>query len=217
MKTRLLIITILSITCVTSTVMEVYGHGVGPRFNSGFYRVEDDMYSKTTVSVGESFILNGTIVSLVERDFTGNMNIRFDYTNNDPWLVNLLKSNFSCLAKDTCAESIHVFPNQNHWYMDIQPTPDSYLLKGDEIIFYSIEITPLKGGTYHVHTDPDADIPSFRYIGPGETIVVQGSQDITDGELFEFYIPYTIGFVLITIGLIYGIVFIYRKIQRKRK
>lgn len=217
MKTRFLVITVLCVVCVTSTVIEVYGHGVGPRFDTGFYRVEDEVYSKTTVSVGESFILNGTLVSLVERDFTGNMNIRFDYTNNDSWIVNLLKSNFSCLAKDTCAKSILVEPYQNHWYMDVRATPDSYLLKGNEMISYSIEITPLKSGTYHIHTDPDADIPSFRYIGSGDTIIVQGSQDITEGELFGFYIPYTVGFVLIVIGIGYGTIFIYRKIQRKRK
>ena len=214
MKARLLIIAILCAVCVTSTVMEVYGHGVGSRFDTGFYRVEDEMYSKTTVSVGESFILNGTIVSLVERGFTGNMNIRFDYTNNEPWFVNLLKSNFSCLAKDTCEKSIIVAPNQNHWYMNVQPTPNSYLLKGDETISYSIEITPLKGGTYHVHTDPNADIESFRYIGPGETIIVEGSQDVTEGELFGFYIPYTAGFVLMVIGLVCGVVFVYRRIRK---
>jgi hypothetical protein len=214
MKTRLLIVFVFCVVCVTSTVIEVYGHGVGPRFDTGFYRVEDVMYSKTTVSVGEPFILNGTIVSLVERDFTGNMDIRFDYTNNEPWLVNLLKSNFSCLVKDTCETSILVEPYQNHWYMDVKATPDSYLLKGNEMISYSIEITPLKSGTYHVHTDPDADIPSFRYIGTGDTIIVEGLQDVTEGEMFEFYIPYTIGFVLIIIGLVYGAVFVYR---RKRK
>lgn len=217
MMTRSLVIAVLCVVCVTSTVIEVYGHGVGSKFNTGFYRVEDEMYSKTTVSVGESFFLNGTIVSLVERDITGNMDIRFDHTNNDPWIVNLLKSNFSCLAKDTCAKSILVEPYQNHWYMDIQPTPDSYLLKGDEMISYSIEITPLKGGTYHIHTDPDADIPSLRYIGSGQTIIVEGSQDITEGELFGFYIPYTLGFVLIMIGLGYGVVFVYRRKQRNRK
>jgi hypothetical protein len=217
MKTRFLIIIVFFVVFVTYAEFEVYGHGVGFRFNTGFYRVEDEMYSKTTVSVGESFFLNGTIVSLVERDIAGNMDIRFDHTNNDPWIVNLLKSNFSCLAKDTCAKSILVEPYQNHWYMDIQPTPDSYLLKGDEMISYSIEITPLKGGTYHIHTDPDADIPSFRYIGAGETIIVNGSQDITEGELFGFYISYTVGFVLIMIGLGYGVVFVYRRKQRKRK
>jgi len=217
MKTRLLIILVFFAVCVTSTVLEVYGHGVGPRLSTGFYRVENEMYSKTTVSVGESFILNGTIISLVERDITGNMDIRLDYTNNDPWFVNLLKSNFSCLAKDTCAESIHVAPNQNHWYMDILPTPNSYLLKGDEMISYSIEIVPLKSGTYHIHTDPNADIESFRYIGSGQTIIVNGLQDITEGELFEFYIPYTAGFVLLMIGLACGIIFVCRKIQRNGK
>ena len=80
---------------------------------------------------------------------------------------------------------------------------------------YSIEITPLKGGIYHIHTDPNADISSFRYIGPGQTIMVEGSQDITEGELFEFYIPYTVGFVLMIIGIGYGVVFIYRRKRRK--
>ena len=215
MKTRLLIIAILCAVCVTSALIEVYGHGVGSKLSTGFYRVEDEMYSQTTVYVGESFILNGTLVSLVERGFTGNMDIRFDYANNDSWFVNLLKSNFSCLTKNTCAKSILVPSNQNHWYMDIVSTPNSYMLKGDETISYSIEITPLKGGIYHVHTDPNADISSFRYLGAGQTIIVEGSQAITTGELFGFYIPYAIGFVLIVIGLAYGVVFVYTRKQRK--
>ena len=74
---------------------------------------------------------------------------------------------------------------------------------------------PLKSGIYHVHTDPNADISSFRYIGPGQTIMVEGSQDITEGELFEFYIPYSIGFALMIISIVYGVVLIYRRKHRK--
>ena len=215
MKTRVLIIIAFFVVFATYAELEAYGHGIGPRFSTGFYRVEGQTFSKTTVSIGESFFINGNLVSLVERDITGTMDIRFDYANNNPWLVNLLKSNFSCLAKDTCAESIIVAPYQNHWYMEIKSKPDAYVLKGDDTISYSIEITPLKTGTYHIHTDPDADIDSFRYIGPGETVIVDGSQDITEGELFGFYVPYTAGFVLIVIGLGYGVVFVYRRKQRK--
>jgi methane/ammonia monooxygenase subunit B len=191
--------------------LEAYGHGVGPRSNAGFYRVEDETFSTTTVSVGESFFINGTLVSLVERDIRGTMDVKFDYTNNDSWFVNLLKSNFSCLGKDMCTKPIPVAQNQNHWYLDIKPKPDAYELKGNDMISYSIEITPLKGGTYHIHTDPDADIDSFRHIGNGQTITVEGLQDITEGELLEFYIPYTIGFALLIIVLVYGVIFVYRK------
>ena len=70
---------------------------------------------------------------------------------------------------------------------------------------------------YTTFIDPNADINSFRHIGPGQTITVEGSQDITEGELFEFYIPYTVGFVLMIIGLGYGVVFIFRRKQRIRK
>ena len=215
MKTRVLIIIVFCVFFAAYAELEAYGHGVGPRFNTGFYRVEEQTFSNTTVSVGKSLSINGNLVSLVERDITGTMDIRFDYVNNDPWLVNLLKSNFSCLAKDTCAESIIVAPNQNHWYMDVKSKPDAYVLKGDDTISYSIEIIPLKAGTYHIHTDPNAEIDSFRYVGPGETVTVDGSQDITEGELLEFYVPYTVGFGLFVIGLGYGIVFVYRRKQRK--
>ena len=32
---------------------------------------------------------------------------------------------------------------------------------------------PLKSGIYHILTDPNADISSFRYIGLGQTITVE--------------------------------------------
>lgn len=217
MKIRTLIIIVFFVVFATYAEFEVYGHGVGSRFDTGFYRIEDEIFSKTTVNVGEPFFINGTIVSLVERDIQGKMNVRFDYTNNDPWFVNLLRSNFSCLAQDMCTKPILVAHNQNHWYVDIKPKSGTYVLEGNDTISYSIEITALKGGTYHIHTDPDADIQSLRYVGPGQTIIVNGSQDITEGELFGFYIPYTVGFILIIIGLGYGIIFVYRRKQRKRK
>ena len=215
MKTKSSLVLLFFVILSTYAELEAFGHGVGPRLNTGFYRIENETYSQTTVHVGESFFLNGTIQSLVERDITGIMNIRFDHTNSDPWFVNLLKSNFSCLTKDTCKQSIHVEPNQNHWYMDVLPASNSYVLKGNDVVFYSMEIIPLKGGTYHIHTDPNADIESFRYIGPGQTITVEGSQDITEGELFGFYVPYVASFLLITVGLGYGIVFVYRRKRRK--
>ena len=159
-----MLITIFFVSFSTYAELDVFGHGVGPRFNAGFYRVENTSYSETTIDVGESFFLNGTLVSLVEKDIAGTMDIRFDYANNDPWFVNLLKSNFSCRVKDTCAKSIHVFPNQNHWYMDVRPTPDSYVLKGNDVMPYSLEMTPLKSGIYHIHTDPNADIEIHRHL-----------------------------------------------------
>jgi hypothetical protein len=217
MKTRLLIIIVFFVVFATYAELEVYGHGVGSRFSTGFYRIEDETFSKTVVSVGEPFFINGTITSLVERDIQVNMDVKFDYANNDSWFVNLLKSNFSCLAQDMCTKPILVAHNQNHWYMDVKTKPDAYVLEGNDMISYSIEMTPLKGGTYHIHTDPNADIDSFRHIGPGQTITVEGLQDITEGELFEFYIPYTVGFVLIIIALWYGIVFVYRRKQRIKK
>lgn len=217
MKTRFLIIIVFFVVFATYADLEVYGHGVGSRFSTGFYRIEDEAFPKTTVHVGEPFFINGTIASLVERDIQGNMDVKFDYASNDSWFVNLLKSNFSCLAQDMCTKPILVAHNQNHWYMDIKAKPDAYVLEGNGMISYSIEMTPLKGGIYHIHTDPNADIDSFRYVGPGQTITVEGSQDITEGELFEFYIPYTVGFVLMIIGLWCGVVFVFRRKQRIRK
>ncbi len=215
MKNIFLIVIAFFVVFAPYAELEAYGHGLGARFNTGFYRVENETFSKTTVSVGESFSINGTLVSLVEKDLQGKMNIKFNYAGNDPWFVNILKSNFSCLAQDACTNPNLVARYQNHWYMDIASKPDAYVLEGNESISYSIEIVPLKSGTYHIHTDPDANSPpTFMYLGPGQTVIVEGSQDITEGELFEFYIPYIVGFVLIVIGLGYGAVFVYR---RKRK
>ena len=217
MKTRISVIIVFFVVFATYAELEVYGHGLGARFDTAYYRIEDESISNTAIPVGESFLLNGTLVSLVKRDIQGKMDVRFDYANDDSWFVNVLKSNFSCLAQEMCTEPILAARNQNHWYMDIKPEPDAYVLEGDTLFSYSIELTPLKGGTYHIHTDPNADIPSFRYIGPGHTITVDGSQDITEGELFGFYIPYTVGFVLIAIGMGYVTVFVHRRKQRKRK
>lgn len=215
MNARFSIIAVFFVIFAGYAELEVYGHELGARFDTAYYKIEDETISKTTVSVGESFFINGTLSSLVERDIQGKMDVRFDYANMDSWLVSLLKSNFACLAQGMCAKSILVPLNQNHWYMDIKSEPDAYVLEGDNMFSYSIEMVPLKSGVYHIHTDPNADISSFRYIGPGQTIFVEGSQDITEGELFEFYIPYSIGFVLMTSGIGYGVVFIYRRKQRK--
>ena len=219
MKTKLLLIFTLGFFVVFATYaeLEVYGHGLGARFSTAYYRIENETFSKTTVSVGESFFVNGTLSSLVERDIKGKMDVRFDYANMDSWFVNLLKSNFLCLVQEMCTKPTLVALNQNHWYMDITSEPEAYVLEGDKTFSYSIELTPLKSGVYHIHTDPNADITSFRSIGPGQTIFVEGSQDITEGELFEFYIPYTAGFVLMMIGLACSIIFIHRRKQRKRK
>jgi len=69
----------------------------------------------------------------------------------------ILKSNFSCLAQDMYTKPILVAHNQNHWYMDIKAKPDAYVLEGNDMISYSIEMTPLKGGIYHIHR------PQCRY------------------------------------------------------
>lgn len=211
MKTRILAIMALLVVFAWYAELEAYGHGLGARFNTAYYRIENEAFSKTTVSVGESFFINGTLSSLVERDIQGKMDVRFDYANMDSWFVSLLKSNFLCLVQEMCTKPILVPLNQNRWYMDIKSEPDAYVLEGDKTFSYSIEMIPLKSGIYHIHTDPNADISSLRYIGPGQTVVVEGSQDVTEGELFEFYIPYSIGFVLVIIGMGYGVVFIYRR------
>lgn len=66
--------------------------------------------------------------------------------------------------------------------------------------------------------DPDVDVPpKFMHLGTGQTILVEGSQDITEEELFEFYMPYTVGFVLMIIGIGCGAVFIYRIKQRIKR
>ena len=214
---KLLAILIFLVVFAMYAELEAYGHGLGARFNTAYYRIENETFSKTTVSVGESFFINGTLSSLVERDIKGKMDVRFDYANNDSSFVSLLKSNFLCLAQDMCKKPTLVALNQNHWYVDIKSDPDAYLLEGNNVVSYSIELTPLKGGTYHIHTDPNAEITSFRDIGPGQTVTVEGSQTVTEGELFEFYIPYIVGFVLIGIGFVCGIIFIYGRKQRKRK
>ncbi len=217
MKARLSTIIVFFLVFATYAELQAYGHGLGARFDTAYYRIENESISKTTVSVGESFFVNGTLSSLVERDIQGKMDIRFDYASIDSWFVSLLKSNFSCVVQEMCTKPILIPLSQNHWYMDITPEPDAYVLEGDKTFSYSIEMIPLKAGIYHVHTDPNADISSFRYIGPGQTIMVDGSQDITEGELFEFYIPYAVGFVLMVIGLGCGITFVYCRRQRKRK
>ena len=215
MKTSVLAMMVFLVVFATYVELEAYGHGLGARFDTAYYRIENETFSSTAIPVGEPFFINGTLSSLVERDIQGKMDVRFDYVNIDSWFVSLLKSNFLCLAQEMCTKPILVPLNQNHWYMDVKSEPDAYVLKGNSMFSYSIEMVPLKSGIYHIHTDPNADISSFRYIGPGQTIMVEGSQDVTEGELLEFYIPYSIGFVLMIIGMGYGVVFIYRRKQRK--
>lgn len=49
------VIIVFFVVCATHTELEVHGHGLGPRFNAGLYRIEQERISNTIASVGEFF------------------------------------------------------------------------------------------------------------------------------------------------------------------
>ena len=62
MNARFSIIAVFFVIFAGYAELEVYGHGLGARFDTAYYRIEDETISKTTVSVGEPFFINGTLV-----------------------------------------------------------------------------------------------------------------------------------------------------------
>ena len=90
------------------------------------------------------------------------------------------------------------------WYFKITSDPSkTFTLEPSETVQYFITLIPQKAGTYHIHSAMLKD--DFYRIGPGQTVVIEGRDGITDGEFFGFYLPFFSSMVLIGFGIVVGV------------
>ena len=101
------------------------------------------------------------------------------------------------------------YQNHDDWFFQTTAEPSKIMLEPMKSVEYKITTIPLKAGTYHVHTQVIYDKDSK--LGPGQTIVVSGSSDITISEMLGIYVRFGILVLIAIIGIIMA-----RKIISKR-
>jgi hypothetical protein len=169
------------------------------------FGIEDETFSKQTVQIGETLDVKGSLVSLAPTQqqlklwsvITNSDQISFSY---DFFRIYLEPTNI-CSGKSD---------GNINWYFQSSPNPsEEFILKPNDVIEYSISFIPQKAGDYRIHSAIfDGDI--YR-MGPGQTIIVEGSGEVTDGEIFGFYLPFFSSLVLIIFGSIVGMILLKRK------
>ncbi len=120
-------------------------HGVQAQLQSRFIRIEDVTINRQSLQTGETLTLQGTLVSLVERDLTG-------------WLSIYTESNGA----------------GNRWEMLARDPPGNVFdIAGNSVIDYKLSAKALEAGVYHVHTQLNV-AKVGPGLGPGQTVVVEG-------------------------------------------
>lgn len=120
-------------------------HGVQAQLQSRFIKIEDETFNRQSLQTGEELVLNGQLVSLVERDLRGWISIFSESTNaGNRWEI---------LSRD--------------------PPGNVFDISGNEVLAYSISAKALEAGVYHVHTQLNV-AQVGPGLGPGQTVVVDG-------------------------------------------
>ena len=71
----------LGFNWVESILPPADAHGVQAQLQSRFIRIEDETFNRQSLQTGETLTLQGTLVSLVERDLRGWLSIFSESTN----------------------------------------------------------------------------------------------------------------------------------------
>jgi methane/ammonia monooxygenase subunit B len=71
----------LGFNWVESVLPTADAHGVQAQLQSRFVRIEDEAFNRQSLQTGETLTLQGTLVSLVERDLRGWISIFSESTN----------------------------------------------------------------------------------------------------------------------------------------
>jgi len=187
---------------------QAYGHGCQAMIQSRDFRIEDVTFSRRTISVGESLEIQGLLV-----------NMNSETKELKPWAVASI-SEPSYFVDDI----MRIFSGQNggcfggpsdgqlNWYFTIETKPtNKFVLEPEGVIPYYVSLTPLKAGIYHIH--PAILWNEWYRNGPGQTIIVEGRDGVTDGEIFGFYLPFISSVIGISFAAIIGIIGIRRKMQ----
>lgn len=199
-----------SIFCVIGMMIVIsvffgsaYGHGVGSPIMGGPLRIEDETFSTQSANTEDRLEITGKLVSLV------------DYPQQLEISILVTTDQFQTLSASTIIHNLQYgiqrdYQEHDDWFFQTVADPDKITLKPGETAEYKITTVPLKAGTYHVHTQVTSDKGSK--LGPGQTIIVNGSSDITIGELFGIYARFT-ALVLLVIG---GIWVVKKTILKKK-
>jgi methane/ammonia monooxygenase subunit B len=99
-------------------------HGVQAQLQSRFIRIEDETFNRQSLQTGETLTVQGTLISLVERDLRGWISIFSESTNAG--------NRWEMLARD--------------------PPGNVFDIAGNSVVEYSLSAKALEAGVYHVHT-----------------------------------------------------------------
>lgn len=130
---------------IATMLPDVSAHGVQAQLQSRFVRIEDETFNRQSLATGETLTVQGTLVSLVERDLRGWISIFSESTNAG--------NRWEMLARD--------------------PPGNVFDIPGNSVVEYSLSAKALEAGVYHVHTQLNiAQVGPG--LGPGQTVVVEG-------------------------------------------
>ena len=130
---------------VESILPTADAHGVQAQLQSRFIRIEDETFNRQSLQTGETLTVQGTLVSLVERDLRGWISIFSESTNAG--------NRWEMLARD--------------------PPGNVFDIAGNDVVPYQICAMALEPGVYHVHTQLNVATVGPG-LGPGQTVVVDG-------------------------------------------
>jgi len=103
---------------VAEIIQSAEAHGVQAQLQSRFIQIQNEAITRQSLSTGETLVLSGTLVSLVERDQRGWISLFSESTNSgnrweimarDPPMGNACVSehyDFSCICSNICYKTL---------------------------------------------------------------------------------------------------------------
>ena len=130
---------------VAEIIQSAEAHGVQAQLQSRFIQITNEAISRQSLTTGETLVLSGALVSLVEREQRGWISLFSESTNSG--------NRWEIMARD--------------------PPGVVFEIPGNSITPYAITVKALEPGVYHVHTQLNvANVGPG--LGPGTTVVVDG-------------------------------------------
>ena len=180
------IVLVSSILLVAAgTAMDAHAHGIGPSLVSRILRIDNEQFSDNTFATTQPGVITGELISVSEKQL--NLSIRLYVTPAEvalpegrvggiPWYYSQLSTIYP------------PFRDQSAMYFRIESTmPERVVLEPGDSTTYEIKFFPLKAGAYHVHTYVITE--DGARIGRGQTIIVDGENRHTQGEILQLYLP----------------------------
>ena len=194
----------MMVVIISGFFSSAYGHGVGSHIIGGPLRIEDETFSTQSANTEDRLEITGKLVSLV------------DYPQQLELSMVVTTDQFQTLSVSTVIHNlqygIHLdYQEHDDWFFQTITEPSKITLEPMESVEYKIITVPLKAGTYHVHTQVTSDNGSK--LGPGQTIVVDGSSEITTGEILGIYVRFAV-LVLLAIA---GILIVVKTISKRNR